>query len=277
MDSQVVKTAAGNRLDRSLAARPWTKAKDFRTAVRKAEGLGRTGSRCDTRRTASSDAALVREEHSLFGGGAARANLQKKSLHATEQHRPDVQQERRRWRRRAKRIKADRFVFLDESGATTSMQRSRGRAVRGERLVDAVPNGHWKTTTMISAIRSGGVAAAMVTDGATDALVFRGFVGHFLVPVLKAGDIVVMDNLSSHKVKGVREAIEAVGAELWYLPPYSPDLNPIERMWSKVKTVLRSFARRTTKTLYGAIGQALRRVDATECLNYFHSCGYTAT
>jgi len=157
------------------------------------------------------------------------------------------------------------------------MQRTCGRAARGERLVDSVPNGHWKTTTMISAIRSDGVATAMVTEGATDALVFRGFVEHFLVPVLMPGDIVVMDNLSSHKVKGVREAIEAVGAELWYLPPYSPDLNPIELMWSKVKAVLRSLARRTTKTLYRAIGHALRRVDAAECLNYFHNCGYTAT
>lgn len=117
----------------------------------------------------------------------------------------------------------------------------------------------------------------MVTDGATDALVFRGFVEHFLVPVLRRGDIVVMDNLSSHKVKGIREAIEAIGAELWYLPPYSPDLNPIESMWSKVKTVLRSVARRTTQSLYRAIGHALRRVDATECLNYFHNCGYAAT
>ena len=130
---------------------------------------------------------------------------------------------------------------------------------------------------MISAIRSDGVAAAMVTEGATDALVFRGFVEHFLVPVLQPGQIVVMDNLSSHKVKGIREAIEAVGAELWYLPPYSPDLNPIEPMWSKVKAVLRSLARRTTTTLYRAIGQALTCVEATECLNYFRHCGYTAT
>ena len=130
---------------------------------------------------------------------------------------------------------------------------------------------------MISAIRSDGVATAMVTEGATDALVFRGFVEHFLVPAIKPGDIVVMDNLSSHKVKGIREAIEAVGAVLWYLPPYSPDLNPIEPMWSKVKAILRSLARRTTKSLYRAIGYALRRVDATECLNYFHNCGYTAT
>ena len=130
---------------------------------------------------------------------------------------------------------------------------------------------------MISAIRSRGVATAMVTQGATDAVVFRGFVEHFLVPVLKPGDIVVMDNLSSHKVKGVREAIEAVGAQLWYLPPYSPDLNPIEPMWSKVKAILRTLARRTTKSLYQAIGHALRRVDATECLNYFRNSGYTAT
>ncbi len=117
----------------------------------------------------------------------------------------------------------------------------------------------------------------MVTEGATDALVFLGFVQHFLVPVLKPGDIVVMDNLSSHKVKGVVEAIEAVGAEALYLPPYSPDFNPIEQMWSKVKAVLRSLARRTTRTLHRAIGAALRRVTAQECTNYFQNCGYTAT
>lgn len=117
----------------------------------------------------------------------------------------------------------------------------------------------------------------MVTEGATDALVFRGFIEHFLTPVLKRGDIVVMDNLSSHKVRGVREAIEAAGAKLWYLPSYSPDLNPIEKTWSKVKSILRSITPKTTNQLYRAIGQALRRVTRRECQNYFLSCGYAAT
>ena len=123
---------------------------------------------------------------------------------------------------------------------------------------------------MISAIRTGGVATAMVTEGATDATVFRGFVEHFLVPVLRRGDIVVMDNL-------FREAIESVGAQLWYLPPYSPDFNPIEQAWSKVKSVLRSITPKTTRQLYRAVGTALRRVTRRECQNYFANCGYLAT
>ena len=139
-----------------------------------------------------------------------------------------------------------------------------------------MPGGHWTTTTMISAIRLSGVATAMVTEGPTDAMVFKGFTEHFLAPVLRKGDIVVMDNLSSHKVKGVVDLIESAGAKVWYLPPYSPDFNPIEQMWSKVKSVLRTFARRTKKTLFGAIGKALQRVDAQECSNYFRNCGYHA-
>jgi hypothetical protein len=126
-----------------------------------------------------------------------------------------------------------RLIFLDESGAQTHMKRLYGRTAKGERLVDTMPGGHWSTTTMISAIRTGGVVTAMVTEGATDATVFRGFVEHFLVPVLRRGDVVAMDNLSSHKVSGVREAIESVGAQLWYLPPYSPDFNPIEQACPK--------------------------------------------
>jgi hypothetical protein len=119
-----------------------------------------------------------------------------------------------------------RLIFLDESGAQTHMKRLYGRTTRGKRLVDAVPGGHWRTTTMISAIRTGGVVTAMVMEGATDALVFRGFIEHFLAPVLRRGDIVVMDNLPAHKVSGVREAIEAAGAELWYLPPSTQSKKP---------------------------------------------------
>lgn len=170
-----------------------------------------------------------------------------------------------------------RLIFLDESGAQTHMKRLYGRTAQGERLIDTMPGGHWRTTTMISAIRTGGVVTAMVTEGATDATVFRGFVEHFLVPVLRRGDIVVMDNLSSHKVSGVREAIESVGAQLWYLPPYSPDFNPIEQAWSKVKSVLRSITPKTTRQLYRAVGTALRRVTRRECQNYFANCGYLAT
>jgi transposase len=188
-----------------------------------------------------------------------------------------VKQQRRSWWRQVAKVARRRFVFLDESGAQTHMKRLYGRTTKGQRLVDTVPGGHWRTTTMISAIRAGGVATAMVTEGATDALVFRGFVEHFLAPVLRRGDIVVMDNLSSHKVSGVREAIERSGAQLWYLPPYSPDLNPIEQAWSKVKAVLRSICPKTPRQLYRAVGTALRRITRQECQNYINNCGYTAT
>jgi transposase len=174
-------------------------------------------------------------------------------------------------------VDPDRLICLDESGAKTNMKRLSGWTVKGERLRDAVPGGHWQTTTMLSAIRPQEVATAMVIEGAIDGLVFVGFVEHFLAPILKPGDIVVMDNLPSHKVKGVREAIEARGAQLKYLPPYSPDLNPIEQMWSKVKAKLRSYARRTRDSLYRAIGSALSQVTPEECSNYFVHCGYTAT
>ena len=208
---------------------------------------------------------------------ATEIESQKKSLNAEERERPDVKAARCTWRRRVGQVCKNRLVFLDESGAKTNMKRLHGWSSLGERLIDSLPCGHWKTTTMISAIRLSGVATAMVTDGPTDALVFRGFVNHFLVPVLHQGDIVVMDNLSSHKVTGVVDAIESVGARVWYLPPYSPDLNPIEQMWSKVKSILRSFARRTQKSLIHAIGVALSRVTVEECVNYFHHCGYAAT
>ncbi len=156
------------------------------------------------------------------------------------------------------------------------MTRLYGRAPVGQRCHYAAPHGHWKTTTMLSAIRSTGVIrdASIVFDGATDAMVFRSYVEQCLAPSLKAGDIVVMDNLASHKVAGVREAIDRVGASVWYLPPYSPDLNPIEKLWSKVKTWLRRVAARTVERLIHAIGDALRAVSEQECRAYFRSCGY---
>jgi transposase len=146
----------------------------------------------------------------------------------------------------------------------------------GERLHAAAPAGHWQTSTMLSAIRVTGVieSATLIFEGATDATIFGGYVQQCLAPSLRRGDIVVMDNLSSHKVAGVREAIEAMGAELWYLPPYSPDLNPIEKLWSKIKTLMRRSAARTFDSLVQAMASALRAVAPDECRNYFRSCGY---
>lgn len=170
----------------------------------------------------------------------------------------------------------NQLVFLDESGAKTNMTRLYGRARVGERCVDHTPHGHWKTMTMLSAIRSEGVIedATVVVDGAMDGATFLSYVEQCLVPSLRPGEVVVMDNLSSHKVKGVREAIEAAGCDLWYLPPYSPDYNPIEKLWSKVKAWLRRVSADTFDTLSDAVAAALRAVAPDECGNYFTSCGY---
>jgi transposase len=168
-------------------------------------------------------------------------------------------------------------VFLDESGAQTSMTRTRGRAPRGQRVVAKVPGGHWRIVTMISAVRTSGPFAAASIVGATDSDVFRAYVREVLTPRLRPGDVVVMDNLTPHKAAGVREAIESAGAELRYLPPYSPDFNPIENMWSKVKGRLRSLATRTVESLHDAIGAALTTVTPRDCVGFFRHCGYFAS
>lgn len=172
---------------------------------------------------------------------------------------------------------ARRFVFLDESGARTDLTRLRGWSPKGRRCPGAAPAGHWKTTTMVSAIRLEGVAASMVLDGPVDAEAFQAYVDQVLAPQLRPGDIVVMDNLPPHKAAGIQEAIETTGAELWYLPPYSPDLNPIEKMWAKIKQLLRSAAARTFQSLWSAIGHALEAVTDADIQGWFSSCGYLGT
>jgi transposase len=167
-----------------------------------------------------------------------------------------------------------RLVFIDETWATTNMTRQRGRCRRGERLVAAVPHGHWKTSTFVAALRTTGFTAPLVLDGAMNGEAFRAYVEQFLAPTLTPGDIVIMDNLSSHKVAGVREAIEARGASLLYLPPYSPDLNPIEQSFSKLKALIRKAAARTREALWYAIGNLLGRFPPRECANYFAEAGY---
>lgn len=157
------------------------------------------------------------------------------------------------------------------------MKRLYGRSAKGWRLVDHTPGGHWKTHTMTAALGIGGVVAAMVTERAINSITFLGFIERFLAPELKPGDIVVMDNLAVHKVKGVEEALNAVGAEAWFLPPYSPDLNPIEQAWSKVKALLRAESPPTFRRLVRSIGRALSRVERGEAFNYFANAGYAPT
>jgi len=168
----------------------------------------------------------------------------------------------------------EKLVFIDESGAKTNMTRLYGRAMAGQRAVDDTPSGHWCTTTMVSSVRLDGSTACMVVDGATTKDIFEAYIEQILLPTLKVGDIVVLDNLSAHKSQQVRELIASVGAELWYLPPYSPDLNPIEKMWSKVKSILRTLKTRTKEALIDAIAKALERVTASDAKGWFESCGY---
>lgn len=169
------------------------------------------------------------------------------------------------------------LVFLDESSARTDMARTRGRAPRGERVVEKVPAGHWQTTTMLSAVRADGPLAGAVVSGAADTAVFLTWVEHALVPHLRPGETVILDNLKPHHAPKVRELIEAAGCRLLYLPPYSPDFNPIENMWSKVKGHLRSAAARTYEALQQAVTDALHAVTPADCRGFFRHCGYATT
>lgn len=170
-----------------------------------------------------------------------------------------------------------RLVFVDETWAKTNMARTTGYAPRGQRLVEAVPHGHWQTTTFVAGLRAGGWVAPLVIDGAVTGELFRAYVEQHLAPALRPGDVLILDNLGSHKVAGVREAVERAGARLLYLPPYSPDLNPIELAFSKLKRLLRTAAERTVEGLWAAIGRLLERFAPAECRNYLRHCGYTAT
>lgn len=198
----------------------------------------------------------------------------KKTLHAAEQERPDVAAERARWRELQASLAPERLVFIDETWATTNMARRYGRAPKGKRLVCAVPHGHWKTSTFLAALRCDAITAPCVIDGAMDGETFLAYVEQFLVPVLRPGDIVTMDNLPSHKVAGVRELIEGAGAFLIYLPPYSPDLNPIELVSSKLKSLLRKAAKRTVDDLWYQLGKSLRDFSPQQCRNFFRHAGY---
>ena len=165
-------------------------------------------------------------------------------------------------------------MFIDETGTSTKMARRYGRSPRGERCRAPVPHGHWKTTTFVGALRLAGMTAPMVLDGAMHGAAFLAYVEQVLVPTLKPGDIVVMDNLPAHKPIAVRQAIAAAGAELRFLPPYSPDFNPIEMAFSKLKAFLKKAAARTVDDLFDAIAQGIDAVTPTECQNYFAAAGY---
>ena len=166
-------------------------------------------------------------------------------------------------------------MFLDESAAKTNLTRLRGRAPRGERVHDRAPAGHWCVTTMIGSVRLDGTTACMTIEEATDTDIFRAYVQHVLIPTLRPGDVVILDNLSPHKNSETIRLIEQAGAGVRFLPAYSPDLNPIEKMWSKLKEALRSAKARTPATLNDAIARALASVTSTDARGWFASCGYS--
>lgn len=181
------------------------------------------------------------------------------------------------WRAGQPELDPSRLVFVDETGASTKMARLYGRSPRGERCVAAVPHGHWKTTTFVGGLRLSGMTAPMVLDGAMNGAAFLAWVEQALAPTLAPGDVVVMDNLPAHKPAAVRVAIESRGAELRYLPPYSPDLNPIEMAYAKLKALLKKAAARTVQTLWAAIAEAIQRITSQDCRGYFQAAGYGST
>jgi transposase len=198
-------------------------------------------------------------------------------IRAAEQDRPDVKAKREAHAARMPGLDPKKLVFLDETGANTKMTRRYGRAPRGQRLVDAVPHGHWKTTTFVGALRADGLTAPMVIDGAMNGDLFVAYVRQVLVPTLRTGDIVLMDNLSSHKRVAAVRAIEGAGCSVVYLPPYSPDYNPIELAFAKIKARLRAAELRTIDKVEGFFGTVHEAFTPDECGNYIRHAGYTAT
>jgi len=200
--------------------------------------------------------------------------FQKKTLIAAEQDRPDIARRREQWTAYQNRIDPSRLVFIDETWTKTNMAPLRGWAPRGQRLKAKVPHGHWQTMTFLAALRHDRIEAPWLLDGPINGECFRLYVEKVLVPTLRPGDIVIMDNLGSHKGKAIRRAIRAAGARLFFLPKYSPDLNPIEQLFAKLKHWLRKAAQRTTDAVCDAIANILDSVTSEECSNYFINAGY---
>jgi transposase len=187
-----------------------------------------------------------------------------------------VARRRLRWKTYQHRLDPTCLVFIDETWAKTNMTRQRGWAPRGDKLLAKVPQGHWRTLTFLAALRCDRIDAPCVIDGPINGESFLAYVEQILVPTLSPGDIVIIDNLGSHKGKAVRRAIRAAGAKLFFLPPYSPDLNPIEQVFAKLKTLLRKATERTVEATWKRIGVLLQAFSPAECANYFRAAGYAS-
>lgn len=209
----------------------------------------------------------------MAGAAADGSAAEKKSLYAVERDREENRKRREEFLQRLQTIPPEKLIFLDESGVTTQMTRGYARASGGRRVHEATPGGHWKILTILSALSLGGLLATMTIEEATDGDIFLAYLEQVLGPKLRPGNVVVMDNLSAHKVAGVEQLIQAAGAELLYLPPYSPDLNPIEKAWAKLKQLLRSAKARTAEALHQAIAELLPQITPQNAQAWFRHTG----
>jgi transposase len=222
----------------------------------------------------ASDAGFPQPIPHLADAEASGPRSEKKSLYAAERDSAENRRRREEFLAKIRSTPPEKLIFLDESGLRVGMTRLYARAPRGVRVYEAAPQSRWKILTILGAISMRGMVATMTIPEATDREIFLAYLDHVLCPKLSAGDVVVMDNLSSHKVSGVRERIEAAGADVLYLPPYSPDLNPIEKAWSKLKQNLRGVKSRTAEALDQAITKALPQITPANAMAWFRLCNY---
>jgi transposase len=201
----------------------------------------------------------------------------KKTLYGLEQLRPDIARRRTRWRKLLPLLDPDRLVFIDETWIKTNMAPLGGWGARGQKQVGHSPHGHWRTMTFVAALTTASVQAPCVFDGPINGLCFRAWVELFLVPTLRPGQIVVMDNLGSHKAQAIRTAIKSAGARLLFLPPYSPDLNPIEQTFSKIKHCMRTAQNRTLEAIHQSLSKLVQSISTPECQKYIKAVGYGST
>jgi len=236
-----------------------------------AESEAGPGSSRAARGTGAHDRRGHQPDADVAGGSGVGPASEKKSLHATERDTEENRRRREVFLDQLRSTAPEQLIFLDESGVSTQMTRRYARAPRGVRVHETTPEGNWKILTILGAMSLSGMIATMTIEAATDADIFLAYLDHVLCPVLRPGNVVVMDNLSSHKVAGVRERIAAVGAQLLYLPPYSPDLNPIEKAWAKLKQLLRSAKARTAQALDQAITELLPNIRPQDAQAWFRT------
>lgn len=263
-----------NGFHRTPAAWGWSGAHHRSGQRAFAPGDARRYSRCQSGRAAR---ALWRERQPhvhCAGAAALEDHEKKKSLVCSEQQDPKVQKQRKAWQRKIKDIEPGRFKFLDQTNAKTTLTRVFGRARRGQRVREYVPDGRWESLTLMGTLGYWGDTTALTYEGGTDVPVMVTFLEQVLVPVLDRDHIVVLDRLSSHMDPQVAKAVRKTGAKLWHLPPYSHDFNPIEKMWSKIKAYLRKVKARDVDALIGAIGKALKTITAEDAQGWFSHCGY---